>query len=292
MARVALATATDSGWVDPDEVPLLDALIWSGVDASVVAWDDRSVDWAAFDLVVIRSTWDYTRREREFARWLHRVERRTRLANRATLVEWNIDKRYLRDLAAGGVPVVPTTFVEPGDLVRIPERGEIVVKPVISAGAVDTRRYELPAQSAEAHAHVDALLGDGRSAMIQPFLSAVDDNGEIDLVYLGGTYSHAVRRVGALPAPGAEPLQLPVEEGAVAAEPDAAQRAVADHARRVLAQRDDADLLYARVDLVDGMRGEPLVLEVELAEPALYLTTAEGAVERFADAIAQRLGRG
>jgi hypothetical protein len=287
MARVALVTATSAQGADPDEVSLLDALIWQGVDASVVAWDDRAVDWAAFDLAVIRSTWDYARREREFGRWLHRVERRTRLANPAAAVEWNIDKRYLRDLTTAGIPVVPTTFLEPGDVVRVPDRGEIVVKPVVSAGAKDTTRYRLPEHSGDARAHIDALLNAARPAMVQPYLASVEDPGEIDLIYLGGTFSHAVRKVSALPEAGEPAVVLPHAERAEATTATAEQRALGDAVMRALAPR--WPLVYARVDLVTGLRDEVLLLEVEIAEPALYLATAEGAADRFAEAIAASL---
>lgn len=291
MARVALVTATALRGADPDEVPLLDALIWRGVDAAVVAWDDRAVDWAGFDLAVIRSTWDYARREREYLRWLQRVERRTRLANSAAVVEWNIDKRYLRDLAAAGVPVVPTTFLEPGDMVRIPDRGEIVVKPVVSAGAADTRRYRLPDHAEAARAHVDELLQEGRAAMVQPYLESVEQPGEIDLVYLRGQFSHAVRKVAPLAEAAETAVVLPHAERATPTDPEPEHRALADAALAAVTARfpDASPLLYARVDLVLGLRGEPLVLEVELAEPALFLHTAPESAERFADAIATTL---
>jgi glutathione synthase/RimK-type ligase-like ATP-grasp enzyme len=292
MARVALVSATASRGRDSDEVPLLDALIWRGVDAAVVTWDDRGVDWGEFDLAVIRSTWDYSRRNREFIRWLHRVERRTRLANRAELVEWNIDKRYLSDLASAALPVVPTTFVEPGDAVRIPDRGEIVVKPVVSAGAADTRRYRMPDHGDEAQAHVDALLAEGRPVMVQPYLPSVEDPGEIDLVFLGGRYSHAVRKVAQLLEHDAPTSELPDDEFAVATEATREQVALAERAVRIAVDRfSDGEVpLYARVDLVLGVRDEPMILELELAEPSLYLATSEGAADRFADAIANALG--
>jgi hypothetical protein len=284
MPRVALVTAEAARGFDEDEVPLLDALIWRGVDASVVAWDDRAVDWAAFDVAILRSTWDYSTRHREFLRWLHRVERRTRLVNPLSVVEWSLDKRYLRELASMGVPVVPTTWLEPGDAVRIPERGDIVVKPVVSAGGADTRRFALPDHTAQARAHVDALLEASRPLMVQPYLLGVEDPGEVDLMYLGGRFSHAVRKAHALPEAGA-PAKAFIEQPVASAEATPAERVVGDQVLAALANR--GPLLYTRVDLVAGARDEPLVLEVELAEPSLYLVTAEGAVERFADEIAR-----
>jgi glutathione synthase/RimK-type ligase-like ATP-grasp enzyme len=288
MPRVALVTAEAARGFDEDEVPLLDALIWRGVDASVVAWDDRAVDWAAYDVAILRSTWDYTSRHREFLRWLHRVERRTRLANPLGVVEWGLDKRYLRELAGRGIPVVPTTWLEPGDAIRIPERGDIVVKPVVSAGGADTRRFALPEHSAQARAHVDALLAASRPLMVQPYVPGVEVPGEVDLVYLGGRFSHAVRKAHALPEAGA-PSKALIEQRVEPAEVTSAELAVGDQVVAALADR--GPLLYTRVDLVAGARDEPLVLEVELAEPSLYLMTAEGAVDRFADEIARTVER-
>jgi O-ureido-D-serine cyclo-ligase len=287
MARVALVTATATSGADPDEVPLLDALIWQGVDASVVAWDDRSVDWGSFDLAVVRSTWDYAPRAREFGRWLRRVERRTRLMNPAAAIEWNIDKHYLAELAAAGLPVVPTTILEPGDVVRVPDRGEIVVKPAVSAGARDTVRYRLPEQHDATRAHVDELLAASRAVLVQPYLSSVEEPGEVDLVYLGGRFSHAVRKASALPVPGEPAVVRPHAERVEAVEATDAQRALGDAVVRALTAR--WPLLYARIDLVTGLRDELLVLEAEIAEPALALTTAEGAADRFAEAIATTL---
>jgi glutathione synthase/RimK-type ligase-like ATP-grasp enzyme len=286
MTRVALVTAEASRGHDEDEVPLLDALIWRGVEASVVAWDDRRADWAAFDAAILRSTWDYHTRHREFVRWLHRVERRTRVLNPVSTVEWSLDKTYLRDLADAGVPIVPTTWLEPGDAVRLPDRGDVVVKPVVSAGSADTRRFALPEHLGDARAHAQSLLDGSRSVMVQPYLASVEEPGEVDLVYLGSSFSHAVRKAHALPVAGA-PAPSSSDQPVSPTEATPQQRAIGDHVMSALAPR--GPLLYARIDLVAGVRDEPLVLEVELAEPSLFLVHAEGAVERFADAIATAL---
>jgi len=283
VSRVALVTAEIVRGADDDETPLLDALIWSGVEASVVAWDDRSVDWSTFDLVVVRSTWDYALRHNEFVRWLRRVSLRSTLANSADVVEWNLDKRYLRDLQRAGIPVVPTTWIESGDVVRLPDRGELVVKPVVSAGAKDTTRYLMPNHADVAREHIESLLRRERAAMVQPYIASVDDEGELALVYVDGRFSHAVRKGAILREPLVTTTALFAAEDVTPCEATDAERALADTVLRFVHEREP--VLYARVDLVHGARGEPLVLEVELTEPSLFLGYADGATERFAEAI-------
>lgn len=289
MTRVGLVTAEAARGTDDDETPLLDALIWSGVEASVVAWDDRTVDWALFDLVVVRSTWDYVARQNEFLRWLRRVSLRSTLVNSADVIEWNIDKRYLRELQQAGIPIVPTTWIEPGDLIRLPERGELVVKPVVSAGAKDTVRYVMPDHGALARDHLAGLLARKRAAMVQPYVSSVDSHGEIALVYLDGAFSHAVRKGAILREPLHTVTELFAAEDLSPTEATADERALGDDVMRFVQAREP--VLYARVDLVRGARDEPLLLEVELFEPSLFLAHGDGAVERFADAIGRWASR-
>ncbi len=285
MSRVALVTAMMARGADDDETPLLDALIWSGVEASVVDWDDRSVDWASFDLVVVRSTWDYAPRHDEFVRWLRRVALRSTLVNSADVLEWNLDKRYLRDMQRAGIPMVPTTWIEPGDAIRLPDRGDLVVKPVVSAGAKDTARYAMAHHADLARAHIESLLRQKRPVMVQPYITSVDEHGEIALVYIDGVFSHAVRKGAILREPLVTTTALFAAEDLTPAEADAAERATGDAVMRFVQEREP--VLYARVDLVRGARDEPLVLEVELTEPSLFLGYADGATQRFADAIAR-----
>ncbi|CAB4774737.1 unannotated protein [freshwater metagenome] len=289
MSRVALVTAEIARDADDDETPLLDALIWSGVDASVVVWDDRKVDWSTFDLVVVRSTWDYALRHNEFVRWIRRVSLRATLVNSADVIEWNLDKRYLRDLQLSAIPVVPTTWIEPGDAIRLPDRGELVVKPVVSAGAKDTTRYVMPNHADVAREHIESLLRAKRPVMMQPYISSVDEVGETALVYIDGTFSHAVRKGSILTEPLLTTTALFAAEDLTPTEATAAERELGDAVLRLVSEREP--VLYARVDIVQGARGEPLVLEVELTEPSLFLSLHEGATDRFAEAIGRWASR-
>lgn len=276
---VALATCREVAELDEDDRPLLPALRERGIVAVPAVWDDPGVDWDRFALVVLRSTWDYPPRVGEFLRWAASVPR---LANPAPVVAWNVDKRYLADLRAAGVPVVPTAFVPPGNAPPSTD-GEVVVKPAVSAGARDTARLRDPAAIADLVARIHAS---GRTAMVQPYLDTVDADGETAVVFVGGRASHAARK-GPLLRAGAGPVEgLYAEESMSARTAGAAEVAVAAAALAVV-PADDEPLLYARVDLLPGPGG-PVVLEVEVTEPSLFLGLG-GAVEAFADAVARRL---
>jgi len=277
--RVALATASALPDLDPDDRPLRDAL---GADA--VAWDDPAAEWDAYDLVVIRSTWDYVGRREEFVAWARGLG--DRLHNPAPVVEWNTDKRYLGELAQAGLPVVETAFVAPGErFAPRPAARPLVVKPTVSAGARDTARHDDPAAAAE---HVAQLHAAGRTAMIQPYVDGVDQLGETALLYFDGAYSHAIRK-GPLLVEGAQhdPSGLFVTEDIAPREPSEPERAAADRVMAWVRER-FGTLLYARVDLLPA--NEPILLELELTEPSLFLGHADGAADRLTDAIRRRAG--
>lgn len=284
MPRIAIATAAELPHLDEDGPLLLDALARTGVEAVPAVWDDAGVDWSAFDCVAIRSTWDYAPRRDEFVAWARRVESETRLLNPAAVIEWNTDKRYLGELADAGIPTVPTAFVAPGEPADLPPEGEFVVKPTVSAGSRDTARYD-PSEGDRARQHVAALHEAGRTAMVQPYLGAVDVTGETAVLFIGGRYSHSIRK-GPLLLPGegfVEGLFAP--EDISPREPSAAERALAE--RVVAATPGGApQLLYARVDLLPGPDGAPVLIEFEVTEPSLFLEHGEGAAERLAEAMA------
>ena len=275
---VALATCEALGGLDDDDQPLVPLLAERGVDAFAAAWD-AEIDWARFDLVVLRSTWDYAERRDEFLSWAAGLRR---VLNPVAVLEWNTDKhRYLTDLGTAGVPTVPTWFFGPADEVELPPP-PFVVKPAVSAGGRSSGRFE-SGEEAAARELVRQLHAEGRTAMVQPYLSDVDGHGETALVYAGGRYSHALARRVPLPRAGPNPVFF-LDERLEAREANAAERAVADAAISCVPEA--GDLLYGRVDVLHDGKGRPLVLELELTEPSLYLAFAERAAERFADAIA------
>jgi glutathione synthase/RimK-type ligase-like ATP-grasp enzyme len=279
---VALATCRDYPAGDEDAPLLLAACAAEGLDVDWRVWDDAAVHWRSYDLVVIRSTWDYVPRRDDFVAW---ADSQPRLANPAEVIRWNTDKSYLRDLAAAGVPVVPTEHLEPGDEPHWPAQwSEVVVKPAVSAGGQDTARYG-PGELDRARAHAGKLLAAGRRVVVQPYLTAVDEVGETAVVYVGGTYSHALAKAALLqPGAPAEIEELWRPERIEAREPSAAERALAEQALAAVPGGPER-LLYARVDLLPGPAGDPLVMEVELTEPSLFLTAVPAGADRFAAAI-------
>lgn len=287
MSQVALVTAASARELDEDLPPLVAALTAADVSHEIVAWDDPRVDWSAFRLAVVRSTWDYVPRRDEFLAWADRVSALTRLVNPAAILRWNTDKRYLREMSRQGVPVVETHWIEPGDAISIPYPGDFVVKPAVSAGAKDTARYR-PGQEDAAAAHAARLQSAGRVVMVQPYLAGLEEAGETAAIFLGGVYSHAIRK-GAILKSAVEVVGgLFAKEDIRAREIRPEERALAD---RVLAKvPDGADqLLYARVDMAPGPSGEPVLLEFEATEPSLFFAFSTGSADRMAQAILRRL---
>jgi hypothetical protein len=278
---IALATCAELPALADDEPMLIDALGAHGVDAAPVVWDDVSIDWGAYDLVVIRCTWDYQEQRDAFVRWALHVPR---LFNPAEVVRWNTDKRYLSSLPH----VIDTAFVRPGQGWE-PPAGEYVIKPSVSAGSRDTARYRPGSvEAARARAHLGSLLDGGRTAMVQPYLGSVDEHGETGLVFFGGVYSHAIRKGQMLEAGQAPSDGIVLGEDVRAREPGARERAVAEDVLDALPWPRD-ELLYARVDLIADERGDPRLIELELTEPSLYFSCGDGAAERLASCVLARL---
>lgn len=292
ISRVAFATAAEFPDLDEDGAVLIEACAGNGIEAGPAVWTDETVDWSAYDLVVVRSTWDYQSRHAEFLGWARRVSDVTTLANSADVLAWNTDKTYLRTLQRAGLPVVPTDWLEPGDAFVVPEVGEYVVKPAVSAGSRDTNRYRAGDHDEMAALHATALLEAGRSVMVQPYLAKVDVDGETALFFFGGDFSHAVRK-GPLLTPAMELVSAAYKPEAIEPrEPSGAERLTAEQVLDSLAELAPAareQMVYARVDLVPGPDGSPVLLELELAEPSMFLafdgTGGTASAQRFATAI-------
>ncbi|WP_291378918.1 hypothetical protein [Demequina sp.] len=284
--RIALVTTRDLPTIDTD-----DALLSARLPGSeVVAWEDETVAWGDFDAVILRSTWNYTERLEEFLAWAERVDSVTRLFNPLSVVKWNTNKRYLAGLQQAGIPVVPTTYIAAGE--EVPEQalaGHIVVKPTVGAGSSGAALIRDDADSALAH--VLSLHAQGHVAMIQPYLSHVDTHGETALIYVAGGFSHAARKAAILSRNLEWSTGLYADEKIVPATATAAERELGDRIVAMLPELAPGgeDVAYARVDLLPTDHG-PVVLELELTEPSLFLGVDVDAPARVAAAFASLAG--
>jgi hypothetical protein len=292
---VALVTAREARGLDEDLPQLEAALHAAGLQTQVVDWDDPEVPWGSFEIALLRSTWDYTERLREFLVWVESAATLTTVLNPPPVVRWNTDKHYLGELARAGVPVVPSTFVEPGAsaeqalamFLAQHDCPELVVKPSVGAGSRDTQRHMRSLVGA-AVAHVHRLLNAERSVLLQPYLDSVDRDGETALIYFAGRFSHAIRKGPLLP-PGstASPaVGLFAPEKITPRTPGEDELRVGD---RVLAAMPFKAPLYARVDLIRNASGAPTLLELELTEPSLFFAYAPGSAECFTAAVVEAL---
>lgn len=270
--RVALASCDAFPELDEGDGPLLlAALADEGLEAEVHSWD-ADVDWASFDLVVIRCTWDYWDRHAQYLAWTRSVPR---LVNSADVVAWNTDKTYLKRLAAAGIPTVPTTWIGAGDSYELPSE-RFVVKPSVSAGARDTAAYEGGDEAA--HEHIARIHRGGKTVMLQPYLRQVEQDGETAVLVFDGQVSHAARKSAVLTVGEGE-----AELGGWEMGPRTASEAEVALAERVVAEVSGwgDELLYARIDLLPG----PVLIELEVTEPTLFLQHAPGSAQRFARAV-------
>ncbi len=251
-----------------------------GWSAEEISWRNRQADWDQYEAVIIRSPWDYQQDPEAFFKVLEEIEASSALLeNKLDLVEWNIDKRYLRDLEEQGITIVPSLWEERfdngtyRDAFKRLSSNEIIVKPTISAGAEDT--FRIPKDRAgEYTSQLQTTFAD-RPYIVQPFMPDIIREGEFSLFYFGDTYSHTV-----LKTPKKDDFRVQEEHGGVLklveAEPEMRQIS-----RKIL------DLLtpqplYARIDLVRHGNDDFALMELELIEPSLYFNMDPQSPERFA----------
>lgn len=299
--RVAFVTTTDPRVAveDTDRAFHDAAFAALGLALEHRGWDEAGVDWAAFDLVVIRSPWDYPERLGAFLAWLDALAPLATLHNPAAVVRWNLDKGYLGELADAGLPVVPTAYAstEAEAATAIAEvalpsstrTDEVVVKPTVSAGSRDTGRFARTDPAALALA--ERIVASGRTAMVQPAIPSVAIDGEVAFVVVDGEVSHAYRKGPLLAAGGGLLSGDEYREVREPVVPDPAWSAlaVAAHDAAVQAAGVAGPLLYARIDLVALPSGEPALLEAELFEPFLSMDLDAAAPARFARACRARI---
>ena len=285
-----------------DVTPLLAALRERGAEARAVDWADEEVDWAGFDLVVLRSPWDYSERPAQFDAWLESAGALTRILNEPALVRWNMDKRYLTALAEAGIPGVPTSWHDEeasladalqgaarraaGSGAADPSATHVVLKPSVGAGArlAGLLRPDDPA----AHALGRQILAERGTVMLQPEIPELSAGHEKALYLIDGHFTHAIAK-GALLARGGGLRGGTYRESPQQVEASAAEMEFAERVLAATATTTGLEMpLYARIDLVDTAAHGMLLLEAELFEPLFNLQLAPEVTGVFAEAILAR----
>lgn len=297
--KVTLVTSADMPNLYRDEAGLLDALADRGTDPQIAVWNDSSVDWDSAGVCVVRSVSDYALQRESFLHWASQVPR---MLNHPDVLTWNSDKHYMRELENRGLPVIPTTWLEPERALskhqvhsRFPAFGDFVVKPAVSSGIRDIGRYSSidTSQRQAALAQTMDLLAQGRSVMIQRYLEDIDIHGEISLVFFNGLLSHAVEKRAELHPSNVTDAGM--HEVVVTARPadtlnwqwgEQIRQVLHDYMRSRMGR--DEQLLFNRVDVVPDSEGSFHVMEVSLVDADLYLDATPEALGNFADAIAVR----
>lgn len=281
MRRCAFLSTDDlEGYVIYDELayPYFAALGWA---VEAVPWRAR-VDWSDYEMVILRTPWDYQKEPERFLAVLEEIDSQTLLVNSLDIVRWNLRKDYLRDLEERGIAIVPTLFKEAGEpfedgIFAALGSEKLVVKPLVSGSAEHT--YVLDVSSWRAQLPELESVFSTRPSLVQPFIPAVTAEGEYSLFFFSGELSHTV-----LKTPKVGDFRVQEEHGGLiqAVEPEPA---MCQAAEKIVAAIDET-LLYARVDLVRGPDhpDDFLLMELELIEPSLYFPFAEGSPERFAKA--------
>ena len=282
---IALVTTQAARGHDHDLDILTAALDAAQQKWQIVNWDDASIDWTQFSIAVLRSTWDYYARLDEFVAWVDRVSAQTTLCNPAEIVRWNVDKRYLQEMSAHGIPVMATTFV--AQLIDITQEliaQDVIIKPVVSAGSNNTARHRNDAVAARAQ--LDHILSNAGVAMVQPYSPTIDSVGETGLVYLGGKFSHAFGKDAVFGEAEQVHNGVHVQEVITARTANPNEHQLGDSVMKFLINKFGVTPLYARIDMVTNIDGVPEIMEVELTEPSLYLHLDAGSPERAATALA------
>lgn len=277
--RIALVGMMHLPEPDHDEAPVLAALRRAGHDSRVLHWDsdDPGHDPAAFDVCILRATWDYFLRLEEFRAWLERAASVSILRNPLPAVLWNLHKRYLLELADAGIPIIPTALLARGSTTSLRETvgghqwDRVVIKPAVSAASWKTRRFDA-VQLNEAASFLNQEIAH-RDMLIQPFIEEVTSGGELSIVWIDGEVTHIIRKAPRFH--GSDESVTPCER--------LDDRHVA-FAQGVLAAAKQ-DALYARIDIVERTDGTILLSELELIEPSLYFPYSRSALERFTAAV-------
>ncbi len=298
MPIIALVTDAESIVNDYDMPLLVEACKNAGLEEEVVRWDDEDVNWDDYASVILRSPWSYVERPESFIAWCEKIPVASALFNPLPVIKWGLNKTYLLDLYNNGVNIVPTRLIRASDGDSTSDvrdfighhrmQSEIVIKPVVGAYSRGVRRFRLD-ETESAMSYIRELHSKGSDVLLQPYLPSIDINGETDLVFFNGVYSHAIRKSALLQQDGT--VREPLQEFRKERTPGEAELRLADLAVKAVSEifKLEKPLLYARIDLILDEDNQPVVLEMEICEPSLNLSFSAGSSLRFAEAIKKRI---
>jgi len=265
--------------------PML-ALDWQ---TDVVSWRNKDVNWSDYEVVIIRSPWDYQDDMASFLKVLENIEQSSaRLENSLAVVEWNINKDYLKSLSQDGVTIVPTLWPEAFDANNMAgyfnhfSTEQMVLKPRVSANA-DNTFWLTKDNYQDKVAELNTAFA-SRELMVQPFMADICSEGEFSLFYFNGEFSHAILKT---PAQGDFRVQEEHGGGLLAVTPEPALTAAADKTMQAISKL-HGELLYARIDFV-RYQDTFALMEAELIEPSLYFNMDKASPQRFAQAFVARM---
>ncbi|WP_299762253.1 hypothetical protein [uncultured Pontibacter sp.] len=288
--QIALVTYKDAGkytGVSEEENARLHSFLnKKGLQVTLEIWDDPAVDWGKYDVVLLKSPWDYFDKITAFYTWLDQLDKlQVRVLNPIKTVRWNADKRYLVELQEQGENVVPSVWLEQGTKLQTAEvfaqlqSDKIIVKPAVSGGAKNT--FALTQEEAEAKTETINELLQQESFLAQPFVPEIQTKGEWSFLFFNGAYSHTV-----LKAAKAGDFRVQHFFGGTVHTPEPPAQLL--EAAHNLVDKYAQGCLYARVDGVE-LNGELVLMELELIEPFLFMATSEGAIERYYQALLEQL---
>ena len=288
--KLAFITYNDQGkytsTVENEDTVLLKFLQEKGLNITFEIWNNPAVNWDQYDVLLLKSPWDYFDFIHDFNNWLDLIEKKKlRMLNPLPIVRWNTDKHYLQDIANAGFSITPSIWIEKGEAFKVDTlfrqfgSEKIIVKPCISGGAKNT--FAVSRENAEDHAiKLNALFAQ-EAFLAQPFLPEVQTQGEWSFVYFNGTFSHSLLKV---PLEGDFRVQHYLGGHILPSNPPAHLLEVANQIIEQVAK----GCLYDRVDGLE-VAGSLMVMELELIEPFLFLFTNENAMENYYKALLKLL---
>jgi hypothetical protein len=279
--KIAFVTYSTKPDFASDDLPVVDLLKSMGAAVQPLPWDGDSDKWNSFDLVVVRSCWNYHLHPEKFVKWLDRMERQqVKLFNSVKTVRWNLHKGYLQELEGKGILLPETIWLKRGTATNLSQLiieknwEKAVVKPAISATAFNTflvskeEAHQLQLKFAEQLQDADML--------VQKFMPEVQQEGEWSLIFFDKKFSHAV-----IKRPAAKDFRVQNDFGG-SAELASPPHFALGQAEKILSLIDES-LLYTRVDGVI-FNNQFLLMELELIEPMLFLEEGNAA-SKFAAVI-------